>query len=113
MKFIRRFTQGGKNRGTIETFTQGCCFWFAFVLRERFYDPNDRNQNVDIMYDQIANHFGCRIDGAVYDITGDVTEKYNWQTWVSLMNEDELLAEHIIRDCIDFQLSGGDSYGIR
>lgn len=34
MKFIHRFTQGGKNNGTVETFTCGCCFWFAFILHE-------------------------------------------------------------------------------
>lgn len=102
MKFIHRFTQGGKNKGIIETFTCGCCFWFAFILHERFYDPNAWNQDLEIMYDQIENHFGCRIDGIVYDITGDVTEKYKWETWISLINEDELLAERIIRDCVEF-----------
>lgn len=102
MGFINRFTQGGKNQGTIETFTCGCCFWFAYILQERFYDIDAWHEDVEIMYDQIENHFGCQIDGRVYDITGDVTDKYNWQTWISVVDEDELHAEHIIRDCVNF-----------
>lgn len=102
MGFINRFTQGGKNQGTIDTFTCGCCYWFAYILFERFYDPDAWHEDVELMYDQIENHFGCRIDGAVYDITGDVTEKYKWETWISVINADELHAERIIRDCIEF-----------
>lgn len=102
MGFINRFTQGGKNQGTIDTFTCGCCYWFAYILFERFYDPDAWHEDVELMYDQIENHFGCRIDGAVYDITGDVTEEYKWETWISVINADELHAERIIRDCVEF-----------
>lgn len=102
MKFIDRFTGGGKNTGVIEAFTSGCCYWFAHILAERFYDPDAWRDNTEIMYDQIANHFGCRIDGVVYDITGDVTSKYDWETWISVVQSDDLHTERIIRDCIDF-----------
>lgn len=54
------------------------------------------------MYDQVENHFGCRIGDIVYDITGDVTNKYKWETWGSVRREDELLAKRINRDCINF-----------
>lgn len=29
--------------------------------------------------DYVANHFGCKIQERVYDITGDVTEQYKWE----------------------------------
>ena len=102
MRFIARFTQCGRNQGVIEAFTSGCCYWFAYILLERFYDIDAWNEDVELMYDQVENHFGCRIDGVVYDITGDVTDKYNWETWISVVNKDELHAERIIRDCVDF-----------
>ena len=38
MGFINRFTQGGKNQGTIDTFTCGCCYWFAYILFERILE---------------------------------------------------------------------------
>lgn len=98
IKFINRFTQNGQNNGTIETFTCGCCYWFAKILFSRFMHECE----VEMMYDQIENHFGCLIDGVVYDITGDVTAKYDWQTFSSVFETDELLGSRLIRDCIEF-----------
>jgi len=102
MRFISRFTNGGKNQEVIETFTNGCCYWFAHILCERFYDLDAWREDVEIMFDRIESHFGCRIDGIVYDITGDVTDKYNWATLSSVIDEDNLRAERIFRDCVDF-----------
>ena len=52
------------------------------------------------MYDQVENHFVTQIQGRLYDITGDVTEKYQVKPWDAL--DDELLKKRIIRDCILF-----------
>ena len=49
---------------------------------------------------QTSNHFGTKINGRVYDITGDVTFKYEWKPWSEV--DDELLRARIIRDCIMF-----------
>lgn len=76
-------------------FSNGCCYWFAWILYSRFF-----GDGAEIMYDQIANHFGTRINGIVYDITGDVTKTYNWVTWASI--DDESHKKRIIRDCILF-----------
>lgn len=78
-----------------EVFTSGCCYWFAFVLLTRFAD-----EGAVIMYDEICNHYGTRINGRVYDITGDVTDDYFWIEWGDL--DDEIHKERIIRDCIMF-----------
>lgn len=89
--FLKRFHE---NADVDTTFTNGCCYWFSFILAERFF------WCARIMYDQVANHFGTEIDGRVYDVTGDVTEKYDWEPWNDL--EDTKLKERIKRDCIMF-----------
>lgn len=90
--FIKRFHDYEK---TDDTFQFGCCYWFAFILYRRFL-----REGAKIMYDQVENHFGTMVSGKVYDITGDVTGKYDWEPWEKL--DDELLKERIIRDCIMF-----------
>lgn len=74
-------------------FTNGCCYWFAVILHCRFPDST-------LMYDQVENHFVTQIQGRLYDITGDVTEKYQVKPWDAL--DDELLKKRIVRDCILF-----------
>lgn len=92
--FISRFTRNGTAKDTIDTFTCGCCYWFAYILTVRFSILNP-----EIVYDDIQNHFGTRIDHRVYDITGDVTDDYTWQPWASV-SED--IADSVLRDCINF-----------
>lgn len=89
-KFLERFHEYPE---IDKTFTEGCCYWFAVILHIRF-------QNSEIMYDEIANHFVVLIDDRLYDITGDVTDKYNVIRWSDL--DDDLLKERIIKDCINF-----------
>lgn len=83
-KFIGHFA------GAEDVFLNGCCYWFAYVLLTRF--------NGTMMYDQKENHFGSYIGGYVYDITGDVTSKYDWMTWNSFSDDSE--RKRIVRDCI-------------
>lgn len=88
--FLQRF------RGdTVAVFTNGCCYWFAMILFRRFI-----RDGAEIMYDVVANHFGTKINGRVYDITGDITDKYTWTPWNEY--EDETHRNRIVRDCIMF-----------
>lgn len=100
--FISRFTSNGKRLEVIDAFTNGCCYWFAEVLFMRFWMDNDSDiaNGMSIMYDQVANHFGCRINGRVYDISGDVTDDYKWEEYDGL--KDEALTKILERDCILF-----------
>lgn len=93
MAFIDRFTLCGKLKDTITTFTQGCCYWFAYILHCRF-------SNSIIMYDPVINHFVVKIEDRLYDITGDVTGEYNVVRWSTYPDESE--KRRIIRDCIKF-----------
>ena len=90
-KFLKRFHIGGD----VDTvFTCGCCYWFATILCLRFHDK------ARMMYDQVENHFVTEISWRMYDITGDVTGKYNVEPWDEL--DDSSLKKRIVRDCIMF-----------
>lgn len=97
--FIGRFSTDGTGyrQEVIDCFTRGCCYWFAAVLKTRFKyeDPAPL-----VMIDYAANHFGCEIGGKVYDITGDVTDQYDWEPWSRC--SDPALIKRIHEDCINF-----------
>ena len=96
LNFIDGFSNHGDRKEVIECFTLGYCFWFAYILHGRFSSET----KCAIMYDDIENHFGCRIDNKVYDITGDVTNQYDWVEWTSIKDKDINHWKHIIRDCV-------------
>lgn len=103
LTFIRRFTSDGTRQEVIDCFTNGCCYYFANAIWLRFGNfIFDKDHQVEVMYDEVANHFGCKVDDRVYDITGDVTKKYDWKSWFETGREDSALAERITRDCINF-----------
>jgi len=96
LNFIKRF----QNEGTIKTFTQGCCYWFAVILEQRF---NQDEMEPNIYYNPILNHFATWIDFHLYDITGEI--EYNmdeWYNWFYYSGKDELETENIYKYCIDF-----------
>ncbi len=92
--FIKHFQNTSPSQNVIETFTSGCCYWFAYILCARF-------QHAEMMYDPIWNHFMARLDGELFDITGKVTEQYPdaipWDDF-----DDELEKDRIVQECIDF-----------
>ena len=90
LSFIAKFH---KSNGVDETFTCGCCYWYAYILCGRFPDG-------EMMYDPVANHFMADIDGRLFDITGDVTSEYHPIKWANF--EDDLERRRIIDQCIDF-----------
>lgn len=54
------------------------------------------------MYDVTENHFVAQIGDRLFDITGDVTDRYynviEWEKY-----DDKLHKERLIRDCINFE----------
>ena len=88
-----------------ETFTSGCCYWFAFILAERF--------NGEIFYNPKENHFACGIqednpfpwiDGSawsLYDINGNIKE--NVDDYILFKDYEKIDSTHykrIVRDCV-------------
>lgn len=90
--FLKRFHL---SKDVDEVFTSGCCYWFAQILFRRFI-----RDGAIVMFSSVDNHFGTKIRGRVYDITGDVTNSYKWQPWVEF--PDEVEKERIVRDCVMF-----------
>lgn len=95
LDFLSQFTSNGHRQQVVDAFTSGCCYWMAYILAERF-----KTLSAVIMYDEVMNHFGTMIDGVVYDVTGDVTDMYDWHPWAEL--KDDALRRRIIRYCINF-----------
>lgn len=92
--FIGRFNVNGDIE---KVFTNGCCYWFAKILADRFeqYKPI-------IVYDSISNHFATKICNKVYDITGDVTDACEemWEDWN--LYPDFSHKSRIVDECINF-----------
>lgn len=101
LSFIDRFTENGTKQEVIDTFSYGCCYWFAKILWCRFVHYTS---NCDIVYDQVINHWACEIEGRIYDIRGDITDHsaFNWEVWHVVTYNDPALSERLYRDCIDF-----------
>jgi len=99
LNFIKRF----QNEGTVKTFTEGCCYWFAKILDERF---NEFDYEPQICYNPKENHFATLINFRLYDITGDLGEMKDlpdWKYWDKYQyKEDEKVVERLYRDCINF-----------
>ena len=93
LDFISHFHKISKTNDIDEVFTCGCCYWFAYILCGRF-------QEAEMMYDPVSNHFMVGYGGRLYDITGDVTDKYNATAWKDF--EDELERQRIVDYCIHF-----------
>lgn len=91
LNFIRQF----QDLGATNCFSNGMCYWFAVILKERFEDGL-------IVYNQIDNHFAVLLYDTfrVYDITGDVSDKCEWEDFEFLSYADELLYNRLLRDCV-------------
>ena len=93
LKFINDFKSSYINE--LETvFSFGYCYWFAFILKERF--------DGEIYYLPIENHFITKIEDNYYDIKGRVdiskTKCYNWNTY---QEKEPIDSERLKRYCID------------
>lgn len=89
IKFIKYF----QNEGTIKVFTEGCCYWFAKILSDRFLGL--------MMYNPIDNHFATIINTKLYDITGEIPWTKDWYEWNKYKELDSLETERIYKYCID------------
>lgn len=96
-EIILHFCKQYRDLGAENCFCSGMCYWFARIIAERF-----AQQEPEIVYDAIVNHFGCRLHtlNKVYDVTGDVTNQYNWEPFSEFVLKDLLHSERIINQCI-------------
>ena len=78
--FIKIFQCGDSS---YEMFRNDGCYWFAYILFRRFIEDGSK-----IMYSFTKEHFGTQIGSRVYDITGDVTDKYVWAQWTKILDTE-------------------------
>lgn len=93
-KFIIKFNLFGKQ--VKKCFTEGNCYWFAHILHTRF--PGSY-----IMINNVENHFACKIEDELYDITGKCADKYKgeWVDWNYYQMADPTHSKRIIECCIE------------
>lgn len=87
-----------------DTFLYGCCYWFAFILNERFGGTT--------MYLPVENHFVQAIGKRLYDVSGDVTAQYLYSQimpWNSVSHYDSSLYRRLVRDCVNKERFDNDS----
>ena len=94
LNFISQFNKFGTQ--VEDCFTCGMCYHFAEILNLRFIDENTK-----LLYDQVMGHFAVEINGRIYDITGDITDKsyHCWTDWRWIRDNDPLLAKRIRKHC--------------
>lgn len=93
ISYLNRYTDFGRRGQVIDCFMNGCCARLALDLCQRFHPAK-------LMYCEKENHFGASIAGRVYDITGDVTDKFEWELWSAFSRREPVLAGRIHRECI-------------
>lgn len=95
LKFIKNF----QNEGTVKTFTEGCCYWFAHTLYSwcEFHEEKPQHR---MMYNQIDGHFACEINGELFDITGQIERTKEWEPWIDWCLKEPVYRETVVRDCI-------------
>ena len=93
-RFIREFKRFDTGQVT-RTFTNGYCYWFAFILHTRFPDS-------EIVYYDAGNHFACKIGKRIFDITGDITDKHLFfESWEEFKKNEPLVAQRVAIYCIE------------
>lgn len=92
MKTINEFLEGMRNEGTVKVFTGAYSYWLAVILKERF--------GGEIMYNPEQGRFCCRVDGTLWDITGEAQDDGNWQEWWLYQMNEPLDAERVRKACI-------------
>lgn len=95
--FINNFSSKGENTGAIDALGDKCSYWMAMVLYERFLLSNPV-----VMYDRTLRHFGCRIGQQVYDITGNVTDLFDWVPWDTYKRKDKKETQKIVNERVMF-----------
>ena len=94
LRFIQNFKRFDTGEVT-QTFSNGYCYWFAFILHSRFSDS-------EIVYYEVGNHFACKIHDCIFDITGDITSKnLFFEPWEEYKTLNPKESNKIIKDCIE------------
>ena len=92
--------------GCEHSFLFGNCYWYARILQERFSPWFE----TEIMYNQVMNHFCCRLSTAAGYFYADVSgvigvgdssgNLEGWKPWKDRIAIEPLDSARVYRDCI-------------
>lgn len=100
-QFIENYKRISYHKNTREkielAFTNGNCYWFAFILSTVFSGT--------ICYLPIEGHFICKIEDEYYDIYGCIHESFNYRIdslyeWDEYQKIEPNASERIKAQCI-------------
>lgn len=98
-QFIEEFKNRAGNPKEIENFfLNGCCYWFAKILDERF------KWQGSIVYNIQDNHFLYKIVDCYFDIRGLIKNQddENIVNWDDYVYTDSTHYNRILKDCVYF-----------
>ena len=90
-KLIDNIIQSSNIKNPIHYYLNGGCYIFAKKLREL-------NPDVELIYLLREYHFVVKYDNKLYDVTGNVTNKYRGSTYIS---EEEFLRRTKLANSIE------------
>ena len=99
LDFISRF------HGSEDVFLHGCCYWFAWILENRFLLVGFPNIPA-IYYEPVEGHFVTKIENRFYDVRGDVSDLYRGKPMYNMdemESNDPKMFANLMRDCRDFE----------
>ena len=75
-----------------DVFSNGYCFWFAIILRERFHG--------EIWFNSSLVHFATCIEDRLFDVNGMIDDTYGWMPWTEFQERNHYEAQQVIRTVI-------------
>lgn len=96
LQFINQFKEKGREE-IEDTFMNGQCYWFAYILASRFGGT--------LWFNPLIPHFCAKINRILYDIRG-ICESgeywYEWETYKKIMIQQNKRSElnEIINTCV-------------
>lgn len=95
---IEQFISKFRTPETIKVFTEGCCYWFAHILYTRF---SMTHKDPEIWYNAVSGHFATKINGKIYDITGEIKDPDDkWIKWDEYLTIEPSYSVVVINGCI-------------
>lgn len=84
MNNVERFIQRFKSPENNQIFLNDCSYWFATILYRRFI-----RDGAVVVFHKDTERFGTMIRGTIYDITGKISSKNGWISWLNIQDSAE------------------------
>ena len=93
LNYLNKFTDCWEADVVVQLFLNTLRARLALDLCQRFHPG-------ELMYAERENHFGARIGERVYDILGDMTDRFKWEPWSSFAAREPEKSAKIYREVV-------------